>query len=176
MAAIELRGGKKIERGGEKADPSGAADGREKQRAGGNSGMKYGSEKIKNERRAEYDSGARGIGEVRNDFGMRNAEDQSGQSDDETGKRAGGAYVKESASGANGRTEKNESSQSADERWKRNEEGIARMDAVVTTSEEMAEFMNEQNAEEGDSKGEAWQESQWMAKEKSESVDEFVEG
>jgi len=57
MAAIELSGRQKIEGGGEEADPSGASYGVEQEIAGGDSGMKNGGEKMKNERRAEDELG-----------------------------------------------------------------------------------------------------------------------
>jgi len=75
VAAIELPGGKKIERSGEKADPCGASDRMKKEVRGVSAMMKNRREEMEDERRTEDNSGVRGVGKARNKLGVDDAVD-----------------------------------------------------------------------------------------------------
>jgi len=104
VATIELGRGKKVQRGGEKADPGGAADGRKQKEMRVDAGMNEGIEKAKKQGDAEDDGvlvGVR-ISNRRNDVGVKHAIDQGGDGKGYPHERAGGADVEEGAGGADG--------------------------------------------------------------------------
>jgi len=77
------------------------------------------------------------------------AEDERGNGDQEANERAGSADVEKGTGGANGRTDEDERAERADQRGERNEERIAGMNVVMATREKVAEFVSEQNREQG---------------------------
>ncbi len=107
---------------------------------------------------------------------MEDAVEEGGNSEDKTDERAGSAYVKESAFGANGSAHENESAERADKRRERNEKGIAGANAVVAASEEVAELMSEENDEQSGGKRKPGEESGGFLVEEGEGAHEFVEG
>lgn len=137
--------------------------------------MNGGGEKTQQERSAEDNLGMRGIDDAGNDFGVKKAEEERGNGKDETDKRAGGADVEESASGANRGTDHDESAEGANERREGNEEGIARVDVMVPTSEEVAEFVGEENSQEGSRERHASEKACGIFVKESESGEKIVE-
>src|SRR5579859_328592 len=176
VAAIELRGGKKIERGGEEPDPGGAADRMQEKIACVRAVAKQRREKLQKERSAEDEFIVGGNGQPGNEFGVQYAVDERGDGDDETDERAGGADVEERAIGANGRTDENKGAQRADKRWERDEERIAGTDVVMAAGEQVAEFVSEKNGEQCEGEGQAGGESQRVAVRQREGADEVVPG
>jgi hypothetical protein len=176
VAAVKLRGGQKVERGGEQADPGGAANWMKEKIAGANSGMKDRGKEVKDERRTQHDAGMRGISETGDEFRVQHAENQRRDSDDETHQRAGSTDVEQSASGANGRADENESSQGADQSGEGNKKRITRMDVVMAASEEVSQLMSEQDGQKSESKRQAAGKRQGVLINERESVNELVKG
>ena len=176
VAAIELRGGKKIERSGEEPDPGSAADRMQEKIAGVRAVTKQRREKLKQEWSAEDEFVVGGDGQAGYEFGVQDAVDERGDRDEEADERTGGADVEERAVGANGRTDEDEGAQRADERGKRNEERIAGADVMMAAGEEVAEFVGEKNGEQRECEGQAGGESQRVAIRQREGADEIVPG
>ena len=109
MAAIELAGGKEIQRGSEESNPRGAADG---------------------ERSLRFRKDEK--------FGVHDAVEERGDGKDKSNERAAGAHVEERTIGADARAHQDEGAESTDERRERDEEGIARVNVMATASEEVA--------------------------------------
>ena len=174
VAAIELSGRKKIERGGEEADPRGAADGVDKQMAGGKAGMKNGSEEMQNERAAEDDGGGRV--NVGDDFGMHHAVDQRGNSEDEADERAAGTDVEQRAIGTNGRAHQDERAEGANERREGNEERVAGVNVVMAAGEKMAKFVREKDGKQCEREGKSGKKRSGMFIKKCVRVKQFVNG
>ena len=86
-------------------------------------------------------------GQAGNKFRVQDAEDERRDGNDETDQGAGSADVKERAGGANRRANQNEGAEGADQCGKRDEKGIAGVDVMVAASEEMAEFVGQQDQE-----------------------------
>lgn len=176
MAAVQLGNGEEIERGGEEADPCGAANGMKQERAGRNAGMEPRGEETQQQRSAEGHLYTAHVVEAGDNFGVENAVGERGNRQNEPDKRTGSAHVKECANGTNGRTNQNECAEGAHERWEGNEERIAGANVMMAAGEEMAEFMSEENGEQSESEGQAGGESGGVFVKKSEGVEEFVEG
>jgi hypothetical protein len=155
VPAIELPGGKEVERSGEEADPGGAADGMEEKIFRGDAGMNHGREQVQDERHSENDVCFARISETGNHLSVEDAVDEGWDGKDKADEGAGGAYVEKGAGGANGRTNENESAERADERREGNEEWIAGADAMMAASEKMAEFVGEKNGHQRQGKGKA---------------------
>ena len=145
VAAIELRGGKKIERSGEESDPGGAADRMQEKIAGVRAVAKQRREELQKERSTEDEFVVGGNGQAGNEFGVEDAVHERGDGDDEADERAGGADIEERAVGANRRTDEDEGAEGADERGERNEEGITGTDMVMAAGAEVAELVGEEN-------------------------------
>jgi hypothetical protein len=137
--------------------------------------VEKGGESVKDERRAEDSADVRGIGEARDNFCVKDAEDQSGDGDDEADKWAGGAHVEKSAARANRRTNHDKGAEGADEGWKRNEERVGGMDVMVAAGEVVAEFVDEQDGEKRESEGQAADECYGMFVKERQRVYKFVE-
>ena len=175
MSAVELRGREEIERGGEEADPSGAADRMKKNVGDRRVGIEECGQSMEDEGGAEDGADVVWIGEAGNDFCVQDAEDERGDGYDEADERAGGADVKERAAGANRRANHDESAEGADQRRKWDKEGIAGVDVVVAAGEVVSEFVHEQDGEKCQREREAADECKRMFVEKSERVQEFIE-
>lgn len=176
VAAVELRGGQKVEGGGEEADPGGAANGRKEQAVGVDARVKERVQQAEEQRSAEDHVRLRRIGmdERGDDGGMHNAVNERGNSENKSYERTGGTHVEESACGANGRTDEDERAESANEGRKRNEEGIRGADVMKTAGEEMAELVGEKNEEKSGSEGEASEKSGGILVEEREGLHEFI--
>ena len=94
VAAVELRGGKKIERSGEEANPGGAADRMQKEVCRAGAMMKNRRQKTQDERGAENDFVFGGYGEARDKLCVHDTVDQRRNGDQEADERAGCADVK----------------------------------------------------------------------------------
>lgn len=176
VAAIELSGGEEVQRSGKKADPGGATDGMEEKHVGVGAGMNQTSEETKQDWSAEDYLGVRGIDDAGNDFGVQEAEEQSGNGEKKADERAGGADIEEGASGADGRTDHDESTEGADEGREGNEERIAGMDVMVAAGEEVAEFVGEENGQERGGERHAGEKTKRILVEEGEGAEEIVEG
>ena len=176
VAAVELRGGKKIKRSGEEADPGGTADGMQKEVCGAGAMMKNRREEMQDERGAENDFVFGGDAEAGDKLGVHDAVDQRGNGDQEANERAGSADVKERACGANGRADEDERAERADQRRKGNEKRIAGMNMVAAAGEKMSEFVGQENRQERQREGESGGQGQRMAIDEREGVNEFVPG
>jgi len=176
VATVELRGREEIQGGGEEADPSGAANGMKEKITGAEAMAKNWREKMKEQWSAEDDFVVGRDGEVGDELGVEDAEDQGRKGDEETDEWAGGADVEERTSGANRRTDEDEGAERADERGKGNEEGIAGVNVVMAAGEEMAELVGEKDGEQGQSEGKSGSEGERMAVEEREGAEEFVPG
>jgi hypothetical protein len=176
VAAVELRGGEEIERSGEETDPSGAADGMKEKTRGVRAMVKNRREEMEDERRAEDDLVVGRDSEAGDKLGVDDAVNERGNGDHEADEGSGRADVEERARGADGRTDEDERAERADQRGEGNEEGIAGVNVVVTAGEEMAEFVSEQNGQEGQSEGESGGQGERVAIDEREGVNEFVPG
>ena len=145
VAAVELRGGKKIERSGKETDPGGAADGVKEEVCGVGAMVKNRREEMQDERSTEDDLVFGRDAEARDKLGVDDAVDERGNGDEKTDERAGRADVEERARGANGRTDEDKGAERADQRGEGNEERIAGTNVVMAAREKMAEFVSEQN-------------------------------
>ena len=136
MAAIELAGGKEIQRGSEESNPRGAADRIDKQILYRNTGINQGRHQVQKKRIAEGERSLR----FRKDekFGVHDAVEERGDGKDKSNERAAGAHVEERTIGADARAHQDEGAESTDERRERDEEGIARVNVMATASEEVA--------------------------------------
>lgn len=137
--------------------------------------MKHTSEKAQQERRAENHLRVRRISEAGNKLGVQHTVEERRDGKHESDERAGSTDVKQSAGGANGRTQKDERSESSDERRKRNEKRIAGMNMMVATSEKMAQLVGEKNGEKSGGEGQTGEKRGRTLIEKSERAEEFVE-
>ena len=135
--------------------PTHAADGMKQQSARGNAGMRQTCEKAKQQRRAEDDFGVARVDKAGNDLGVENAVDQRGNRENKAYKRARSAHVEESPGGADRRANQNEGPKGTDERGERNKVWVTGADMMMAAGEEMAEFMSQQDGEQGDGEGEA---------------------
>ena len=176
VAAVELRGGKKIERGGEQSHPGGAADGMKEEACGVRAMMKNRREEMEDERRAKDDLVFGGDGEAGDKLGVDDTVHERWNGDQEPDERAGRANVKERARGANGRTNEDEGAERADQRREGNEERIAGMNVVVAAGEKMAEFVSEQNGQERQRERQSGGEGERVAIDEREGANEFVPG
>lgn len=145
VATIELSGGEEVQRSGEKTDPGSAADRVEQEGVRGCAWMNDGSEKTQQERSAENDLGVGRVRDAGNDLGVEKAEDEGRHGENESHERAGGADIEEGAGGANGRAHEDKSAEGADERGEGNEKGVAGVNVVMPASEEVAQFVCEEN-------------------------------
>jgi len=137
VTTVKLAGGEEVERSSEETDPGGAANGVEKEKVGIDAGMEEGVEEPEEERHAKDDGVLVGIGmgDGRDDSGMKDAVEKGGDGKDEADQWTGSANIKESAGGANGRAHEDEGAKSADEGWKGNEEGVAGANVMMAASE-----------------------------------------
>src|SRR5579862_991021 len=175
VAAVELRGGEEIERSGEESDPGGAAYGMKKNVCDRRVRIKDRGESAEDEGRAEDGADVIWIGKAGHDFGVKDAEDECGDGDDEADERSGGADVEECASRADRGANHDEGAEGTDQRWEGNEIGIRRMDVMVSAGEVVAEFVNEQDAEKRQSEGQTADKRERMLVEKCERIQEFIE-
>ena len=175
VSAVELSGGEQVEGSGEEADPRGAANWVKKDVRDGRMRIEKRRESMNDERRAQDGADVFWIGEAGHDFGVKDAEDECGQRDDESEERAGGADVKECALGSNRRADEDECAECAYEAGERHEIGIAGVDVMVAAGEIVAEFVNQENGQECEREGKARDESEWMFVEQRERVEEFIE-
>jgi hypothetical protein len=177
VAAVELCSGQEIQGGHKEADPGGAANRGKEQEVRIDAWMEEGVEEAEKERDAEDDGVLAGVGicDGGDNSGMEYAIDHSGNGKNKTGKRAGGADVKESARGANLRTDEDEGAEGADEVGEGNEKRVGGADVMVAAGEEMAEFVGEKNGQESGGEGEAGEKSGRIFVEESEGTEEFVE-
>jgi hypothetical protein len=147
VTTVELAGGEEVERSSEEADPSGAANGMEKEEVRIDAGTEEGVEEPEKERDAEDDGVLVriGMGDGRDNGGVKDAVEKGGDGKDEANQWTGSANVEESAGGANGRAHEDESAESAYEGWKGNEEGVAGANVMVAAGEVMTEFVGEKD-------------------------------
>ena len=147
VTTVKLAGGEEVERSSEETDPCGAANGVEKEKVGIDAGMEEGVEEAEEERDAEDDGVLVGIGmgDGRDDSGMKDAVEKGGDGKDEADQWTGSTNIKESADGANGRAHEDESAEGADEGWKGNKERVAGADMMVAAGEVMTEFVGEKD-------------------------------
>jgi hypothetical protein len=176
VAAVELGDGKKIERGSEKSNPGGAADGMKKKCAGGNAGMQNGDEEAQKEWDAKSEVHVLRVVESGDNFGVQDTVDERGNGKNKADEWAGSADVKEGTGGANRRTNENEGAESADERGKGNEKRITGADVMMAASEEVAEFVREENGEQCESERQAGGESGGVFVKQREGFDKLVQG
>jgi hypothetical protein len=176
VSAVELGGGKKIERGGEETDPGGAPDGMNQKSGGRDAGMEQGREETKQQRHAENEISLRNVGKIWDDFCVENAIGKSGNRQKKTRERTGSADIKESASGADRGPNENESAERADERREGNEKRIGGANMMVAAGKEMAELVSEKNREQSDSEGDSRGEAGGMLVKKLKSADVFIKG
>jgi hypothetical protein len=139
--------------------------------------MKEGIEKAEEEWSAKDDGVLVGVGMSYggDDAGMEHAIKESGSGEDETDQGAGGADVEEGASGADGGAHEDERTKGADERGEGNEERVAGVNVMVAAGKEMAEFVGEENGQQGGGEGQAGEKGRGIFVEKSEGAQEFVE-
>lgn len=175
VSAVELTGREKIQRGGEKADPSGAADGVKEENVGRCAGVNDPGEKAKKQRHAEHDVSVCGVDDAGSDLGVKNTKDESGHGKKEADQRTGSADIEESAGGSNRRTNHDERAEGSDERWKGNEKRIAGVNVVVAAGEEVAELVSEKNDEQRGGKGQAGEKASWVFVKKREGAKKIVE-
>ena len=141
-------------------------------------GMKERVEETEKEWGAEDDGVLIGIdmSDGGDDRRMKDAINQGRNGKNKADERAGSAYVKKRACGANRGAHENERAESPDKRREGNKEGVACMDVMVAAGEEMPEFVGKENGQQSDGKGKTGQESGGIFVEESEGADEFVEG
>src|SRR5258708_8779176 len=106
---------------------------------------------------------------------MENAEGERGNRQNEPHEGTGSAHVKECTSGTNRRTNQNECAERADERRKGNKKRVAGADVMMAAGAKMAEFMREQNGEQGEGKRKARREGCGMVVEEGEVVAKQVQ-
>jgi hypothetical protein len=139
------------------------------------SGMKNACEEMQNERGTEDDIGFVGIGDCGNNFRMKHSIDERRHGENEADERPGSADIKQRTRRTNGGTQQNEGSEGAYQRWRRNEEGIARMNVMMAACEEVPEFMREKNEEQSERKRKTGRERSGMAVKEREAARELVE-
>src|SRR5712692_6376788 len=147
VAAIELAGGKEVERRGEQAGPGGTADGVQEKIAGRNAGAKKMFQDPL-EQGVAKEQGCAGL-HSGNDFRVPDADGQRGNCQDEADDRAGEANVKQRAPIANRRTNLDKGAKRADESRRGNEVRIAGLDSMIAAGEPVAELVGQENAEQG---------------------------
>lgn len=147
VTTVKLAGGEEVERGGEEPNPGGAANRVEKEEVRIDAGMEEGVEEPEEERNAEDDGVLVGIGvgDSRDEAGMKDAVEKGGDGKDEADQWTGSANVKESAGGANGRAHEDEGAEGTDKGWKWNKERVAGANVMVAASEVMTEFVGEKD-------------------------------
>lgn len=175
VAAIELACGQKIERSSKESHPGGAPYGMEKQTGCFYSGMKKARKEMHDERGAEDNVGLGGIGDGGNNFRMKHSINERRHRENEADEGAGSADIKERARGTNGRTQQNERAESADQRGRRNEKGITRVNVMMAASEEVPQFMREKNEQQSEREGKTGGERSGMPVKKCEAVRKLVE-
>jgi len=178
VAAVELSRGEEVERGGEEADPGGAAYWWKQEEVRIDAGMEESVEKAEKQRNAE-DDGVLGRIEIRdcgNEIGMKYAIQKGRNGKDKTDERAGSADVEEGAGGANGGAHEDKGAKGADERGEGNEEGVAGVDVMMAAGEEMAEFVREKNGQKGRGERQAGEKTSGILVEESEGAEKFVKG
>src|SRR5260370_36157945 len=116
-----------------------------------------------------------GVVKGRNGLRVEQAVGERGDGQNKSHQRTGSAYVKERPSGANRRTNQNECAERADERRKGNKKRVAGADVMMAAGEKMAEFMREQNGEQGESKRKARREGCGRFAEEGEGAENLVE-
>src|SRR5260370_18178213 len=116
-----------------------------------------------------------GVVKGRNGLRVEQAVGERGDGQNKSRQGTGRDYVKERPSGANRRTNQNECAERADERRKGNKKRVAGADVMMAAGEKMAEFMREQNGEQGEGKRKARREGCGMFVEEGEVVDKLVE-
>ncbi|HKW57166.1 MAG TPA: hypothetical protein VJN42_07385 [Candidatus Acidoferrum sp.] len=178
VAAVKLSGRKKVEGGGEKADPGGATNGRKEQGIGVDPGMKERVKQTKKQWSTEDDVGLRriGVGKRRDDSGMEDAINERRNGKNEAYERTGSTNIEERASGADGRTDENKGAESADEGGKGYEKRIGGMDVMATAGEEVAKLMSEKNDEQRGGERQTGEKTSRISVKEGEGVDEFIHG
>src|SRR5580658_3111339 len=145
VSAIQLARGDQIERSRKQSYPRRAADGMKYEIACGDAWLEQRKKQTEGQRRAEVHDGSDfGAGDY---FGVRHAERERRNRENESDKRAGDANIEQRAARGNRRADSDERAERADQRRRGNEVRIARIDAVCTAREKVAEFMREQDAE-----------------------------
>jgi hypothetical protein len=175
VAAVQLGNRQKIEGIGEEADPGSAADRMKEERARGSAGMQHRREETQEKWSAEGEVYVLGVIKAGNNLGMEHTVGKRGNGENKAHERAGSAHVKQSAGGTNRRTDQDERAESAYQRREGNEKRIACPDTMMTTGEDMAEFMGEQNGKKSKCEGQAGDKGRGTLVEKFESVEKFVE-
>lgn len=107
---------------------------------------------------------------------MENPIDQRGNSKNEAYERARSADVEERTIGADRRANEDESAEGADQRRKGNEERITRANVMMAASEEVTQFMSEQNEEQREGERKTCGEGEGVLVNQGERTDELVEG
>ena len=107
---------------------------------------------------------------------MQNSIQKRWHGEDESNYRAGRADIEKSAIGSNGGTYEDNCPKCADDRGKRNKNGVTGTYAMMAASEEMTEFMREKYCEDGECKRESGSERRRMSIDEREVVEEFVHG
>ncbi len=174
MSAVQLGGRKKIERGGEQADPGSTADRVKQEIVRRDPWVKKRDEKTKNKRSAEKKIGPGG--ETRNNFRMENADGERRQGEDKTDYGPGEADIEERSAAAHGSAYENEGAEGADERGGRNKVGIRSADVVVATSEPVTQLVGQKNAHEREGERQTGEKDPRRGEEGGKIVDEGVDG
>jgi hypothetical protein len=115
---------------------------------GVDAGMKEGIEEAEEKRGTEDDAILVRVemSDGRDEAGMKDAIEKSGDGKDEADQWTGSANVKESAGGANGGAHEDEGAEGADKGWKGNEEGVAGANVMVAAGEVVTEFVGEEDS------------------------------
>ena len=142
VAAVQLRGRKKIEGRGKKSDPCCPSNGMKEKIRGIGAMVKYWRKELEEQRSAEHDFVLGGNRESGKELGVDNAVDKRGNSYQEADQRSGCTHVKERASVANGRANKDEGAERADQRGEGNKEWVAGMNMMMAAREKMAQFVD----------------------------------
>lgn len=143
--------------------------------AGGNAGMQNGDEEAQKEWDAKGEVHILRVVQAGDNFGVQYTVDKRGNGKNKSDERARSADVKECAGRANRRTNQNECAESADERGERNEKRITGADVVMTTSEEVSEFVGEKNGEQSESERQTGGEGGRVLVKKPEGFDKLVQ-
>jgi len=117
-----------------------------------------------------------GVGEAGNELGMEDAVEEGGNGEDEAGKRAGSADIKQGTFGEDGGANQDEGAEGAVQVGKGNEKRIGGANMVITAGEEMAEFMGEENEEKSKCEREASGEAEGVLVKESKGAEKFIGG
>ena len=167
VAAVELAAGNEIERGDEEADPAGDEDGMWRGLIeGGDGGVPVGEECGSNRMvsgsppKRIRDSGAPG--------GAGNAEDEADgdgeRGRDKAGERTVDSHVHESVAAGDARADADDCAEGSAERGSGEHPRQSGAQAVRVAGRVVAEFVDEENAEQSERVGEAGGEESWVAK------------